>query len=82
VVVFIINILNIGAGELEGDAPIGAHLYGPRSFAIASQWVQVEAGQGHVAWLKSHIDSAQEEPESARVLGLDPSGCSGEKEPF
>jgi hypothetical protein len=60
VVVFIINVLNVGACELESDAPVGTHPYGPGSFAVASQGVQVEARQSHVAWFNSHIESAQD----------------------
>src|SRR5712691_6517267 len=43
VVVLVVHTLYIFAGARERDAPVAAHLYGPRALSWAPQFVEIQA---------------------------------------
>src|SRR5258708_6572613 len=49
VVVLVIYVIEVLAGTNECDAPVAAHLDRPRSLSQATEFVQIQAGQIHVA---------------------------------
>src|SRR5438105_2111766 len=49
VVVLVIYAIYVLAGTNKCDTPVAAHLDGPRSLSRATEFVQIQAGQVHVA---------------------------------
>ena len=48
-VVFVVYAIYVLPDTGERDAPVAAHRHGPRAFSGATQFVEIEAGQVHIA---------------------------------
>jgi hypothetical protein len=79
VVVFIVNILNVGASKFESHTPVAAHPHSPNTLPVTFQGVQAQPWQGHVSRFDRHIESAQDESQPPGVLGLDSGRSSTQK---
>jgi hypothetical protein len=82
VVVFIVNILNVGARHRECHAPVAAYPHGPAPLSVTFQGVKIEAWQSHVSRFDRHVETPQDEPQPTGVLGLDSGRRATQEEPF
>ncbi len=71
VVVFIINILNVRSGKLEGHAPVPAHADSPTVLPVAFQGVKLQSWQCRISWLDCNTEPAQDKTKPRNVFGLD-----------
>jgi hypothetical protein len=82
VVVLIAYILYVRPGNSEGNTPVATHAHSPKALSVTFQRVQVEAGQGHVAWLGRHIETSQDQSQLTGMFRLDPGRDSTPEEPL
>jgi hypothetical protein len=71
VVVFIVNILNLRSGKLEGYAPVAAHADSPTALPIAFQGVKLQSWQCHISRLDCNMEPAQDKTKPLGVFGVD-----------
>jgi len=81
-VIFIVNILNVGARHRECHAPVAAHPHRPTPLPLAFQGVKVQAWQRQVSRFDRHVETTQDESQPAGVLGLDSGRRATQEEPF
>jgi hypothetical protein len=82
VVVFIVNILNVGARKVECHTPVAAHPHSPAALPVTFQGVEVQAWQRHVSRFDRNIEATQDESQSTGVLGLNSGRRSAQEKPF
>jgi len=82
VVVLVVHPVGIATVEREGDPPIAAHGDGPRALPRALQFMQIQAGEAHVARPGGYTQATQDQPQSVGVPGLDTGLASGGEEPL
>jgi hypothetical protein len=82
VVVFIVNILNVGAKHRECHAPVAAYSHRPTPLPVTFQGVKIQARQRHVSRFDHHVETTQDEPQPIGMLGLDSGRRATQEEPF
>ena len=81
-VVLVVYAIYVLPGTSERYAPVAAHLHGPRALPQATEFVQIQAGQVHIARTGRDVQTAEDEPEPVSVFGLNPRLGPGGEEPF
>jgi hypothetical protein len=82
VVILVVHGLGVFSRKPKCQPPASAHLYGPPATLVSFQWMKIQARQAHIAWLRRHIQSAQDQAESLRVLRLDSGFDTRPKKPL
>ena len=81
-IVFIINIGNIGTIEVECNAPVTTDRYSPRSFSFSLQRVQSQTWQLHILRACRSMQACEKQPDAFLMLGMDARLGSFGKEPL
>jgi hypothetical protein len=81
-VIFVIYAIYVLPGANERYAPVAAHLHGPRAFSGAAEFMEIQAGQVHIARAGSGVQTAEDEAEPVSVLCLNSRLGPGGEEPF
>src|ERR1017187_8627808 len=81
-VIFVVHAIYVLPGTSERYAPVAAHRHGPRAFSGATQFMEIQAGQVHIARPGCGIQAAEDEAEPVSVFCLNSRLDSGGEEPF
>jgi hypothetical protein len=82
VVVFIVNILDIGAGKYKRNAPVPTHPDSPTALPITFQGVQLQSWQRHVSRFDRHVQPTKDEPKPTGVIRIYSGGRAVQEEAF
>ena len=81
-VVLVVHAIYVLPGTSERYAPVAAHRHGPRAFSGATEFVEIQTGQVHIARAGRGVQTAEDEAEAVSVLCLNPRPGSGSEEPL
>jgi hypothetical protein len=81
-VVLVVYAIYVLPNTSERYAPVAAHRHGPRAFSGATEFVEIQAGQVHIARAGRGVQTAEDEAEAVSVLCLNPRLGSGSEEPL
>ena len=79
-VVLVVHAIYVLARRGERDAPVAAYFYGPCALSGATELVEIQAGQVHIARARRRIQTAEDQPEPIGMIRLNPRlGAGGEE---
>jgi rubredoxin len=81
-VVLVVHAVYVISFPTERDAPVAAHLYGPRALPGAAQFVKIQARQVHIARARRRVQTAEDQPEPVGVFRLNSRLGPGGEVPF
>jgi hypothetical protein len=81
-VVLVVYAIYVLPYTSERYAPVAAHRHGPRTFSGATELVEIQAGQVHIARAGGGVQTAEDEAEAVGMLCLNPRLGSGSEEPL
>jgi len=81
-IVFAVYAIYVLPGTRERDAPVAAHLHGPCALSGAAEFVEIQAGQIHVARAGRRVQAAEDQPQPVRVFRLNSRFVPGGEELF
>lgn len=81
-VVFVVNLIYVLVGTGERNAPVAAHLDGPRALSLATQFVEFQSGQVHIARACRRVQTAKDQAKPVGVFRLNPRFRASGEEPF
>ena len=81
-VILVVHAIHVLPGTSERHAPVAAHLHGPRALSGATEFMEVQAGQVHIARAGRDVQTAEDEAEPVGVLRLNSRLVAGGEEPF
>ena len=81
-VILVVYAIYVLPGTSERYAPVAAHLHGPRAFSGATEFMEIQAWQVHIARAGSGVQTAEDEAEPVSVLRLNSRLGPGGEEPF
>jgi hypothetical protein len=82
VVIFIVNVPNVGARKHEGYAPVSTHPDGPTALPVAFQGVQLQAWQRHVSRFDRYVQPAEDQSKPTGVLCIYSGSCAAQEKTF
>jgi hypothetical protein len=81
-VILVVYAIYVLPGTGERYAPVAAHLHGPRASSGAAEFMEIQAGQVHIARAGRDVQTAEDEAEPVGVFRLNSRLGPGGEEPF
>ena len=81
-VVLVVYAIYVLSYTSERNAPVAAHRHRPRALSGATEFVEIQAGQVHIARAGRGVQTAQDEAEAVSMLWLNPGLGANSKEPL
>jgi len=81
-VILVVYAVRVLPDVREGYAPVATHGHRPRAFSGAMEFMEIQAGQVHIARAGRGVQTAEDEAEPVGMLRLNPRLRSCGEEPF